>query len=293
MQPPPAIHVSIGCGGVLGMGLLGACEVLAKRGVFQQAKCVGGMSVGGILALLVTMKSNLKALRTELIEKDWSMYRDTLDPFSIYDKCGLLAGNRIMQTVQQHAGIPYTYTFADHYKQTGKRLVIGAYNLTEKKMEFFDHVSAPNLSVLKAVRMGIGVPYLFAPTVHNDNIYIDGAIKYNTPLRYMRHLDPTALHVVVKVRKTHQPCTPLELNLYNYSCMLARAVVAVDDRVDGDVDIAINTFEYGSFDFNLVKEQRELLHRLGTIAAKACVRDDTSQLFGYRYAEVAMENTST
>jgi predicted acylesterase/phospholipase RssA len=266
------VAIAIGAGGVLGCGLLGACQVLQRKGYVARARCIGGVSVGAIIALFLSLNVDLDSLGKDLVERSWKEFKDILDPFSMYEQCGLMKGDKILEYVAQHTSLLRPgMTFRDIFKLTQKQLVVGAYNLTKQRTEWFDTRQTPDMSVMLAIRMSMAVPYLFTPCKYKGQVYIDGGIRCTTPCRYLRHCDPEAKMIIVKRQISEENKLSCELSLYRYSAMLAQSLMLgrKEEYEEEDTVIEVNMFNYGVFDFGLERDERLLLYKLGSIAAEA------------------------
>jgi NTE family protein len=98
---------------------------------------------------------------------------------------GLETGNKIQLFIRlllkKKTGID-DITFLQLYKNTGKHLVITATCLNDRKLELFDYINSPHLSIAKAIRMSISLPFIMQPVQYNNKLYIDGGILNNFPL---------------------------------------------------------------------------------------------------------------
>ena len=75
-------------------------------------------------------------------------------------------------------------TFIDIAKRLGKNLVITVSNLTKEKTEYFSVDTVPDMSVLLALRISCSIPFVFTPVSYNDNMYVDGGLYQNFPIKY-------------------------------------------------------------------------------------------------------------
>ncbi|GHV50401.1 hypothetical protein AGMMS49579_03930 [Spirochaetia bacterium] len=75
-------------------------------------------------------------------------------------------------------------TFEDHYKLTGKVLVIISYNMTKTQSEELSVFTKPHLSIYKALHMTSSLPIINNPIIEENEKYIDGMICDNFPIRF-------------------------------------------------------------------------------------------------------------
>lgn len=73
-------------------------------------------------------------------------------------------------------------TFEEHYKITGVRLVVCAFNLTTCKSEIFSYQETPTVSCIKALELSSNLPFIFETKKLRHNIYLDGGFYNNFPV---------------------------------------------------------------------------------------------------------------
>lgn len=179
-------HLVISGGGLKGIAFLGTLECLQRhdRLNFDTIHTFAGSSAGSILSVMlvcgftvaeifkVAYDVNVK----ELIDIDFS---------KLSSHFGVESGEKfleIFQSVLTKKGIHPDITLRELHNLTGKHLIITA-TCIGKGVEYFDHVTEPDLSVLLAVRMSIGIPLVLTAVKYKGNYYVDGGVLDNMPIK--------------------------------------------------------------------------------------------------------------
>jgi NTE family protein len=98
-------------------------------------------------------------------------------------------GNYVMELmgklIADKTGNP-DYTLEDLYKDKNITLVIVATNMSEKKSVYFypgnPVAKFSNIPIRKAIRMSMGIPFLFEPCVYEGDLFVDGGLLDSYPL---------------------------------------------------------------------------------------------------------------
>ena len=148
---------------------------------YTSMKLFAGSSIGSVISLLLSIgmkpieiyskfvKINME-ISIEKVPNTFGMLKT--DIFSNIEK--------IM--ISKYGFIP---TLKQLYDITGKIFICTAYNLSKHKGEYFDYLSFPDLSSIKAIEMSCNIPLLFGKMEYNGNLYIDGAFFDKCPIKYV------------------------------------------------------------------------------------------------------------
>ncbi len=171
-------------GGVRGVAYVGVFKKLQEMDILQNIKTVCGVSIGSIFGLLHIIGYTSDELREELLRTDFMAFKSTsIKHLSSY--FGIDSGKGIIKWVEvmmEKKGFPKTINFEQLYKRTGKDLQVLATQLNTYQLVKFTFDSFPKLKVIKAIKMSISLPLIFAATRYNGNIYVDGGIMNNYPI---------------------------------------------------------------------------------------------------------------
>jgi predicted acylesterase/phospholipase RssA len=167
-------------------------------GAARLAQLVAQQKASGILALLLQLDLPpvAKALLGEghLMKYLAFLPRD-MGLFSGAAARILLEGILREAAVKKKGGLPSTYanmSFDTHWKTFGKELLVTGTNLRSGKTQLFSRTATPYFPVADAVRISMGLPWVFKPYVitrQGDDkdppcgVYVDGGVWNNLPFR--------------------------------------------------------------------------------------------------------------
>ncbi len=248
MGPPDTLVFS--GGGPDGVAYVGCVRWLEDRGVLEGEKIrtVVGCSAGAIVALMVALRMTSREM------EDWvrrgvasgDLTEVAVDGLLLLaDRLGVDDGERIVGALRSllrergllvprapgaggEGGAEATdVTFLELAKATGRDLQVGAACLEDSRGVLLSVDSTPGLGVLKAVRMSISVPLLFAPVAHEGRTYVDGGLFDYCPTAHIER--SRAATSTLAVRISVPPVPPrgpgVPLDFVSYALMLARAVM--------------------------------------------------------------------
>jgi predicted acylesterase/phospholipase RssA len=171
--PNGPINLSLSGSGALYPAFIGTFWALADNGI--EIAELSATSGGAVIAAGISsgMKPGPDMIR---LVKETLPYRAKLfDPsWEAIKNWGLCKGDRIQAELARWL-VP---TFSD---LTGPPLHIIGANILKRRKKIFSSTTTPNMSLSQAVRISIGLPFLFAPVQLEDGLYIDGGIALNAP----------------------------------------------------------------------------------------------------------------
>ena len=59
------------------------------------------------------------------------------------------------------------------------------------------HKTYPDLSLYKAIRMSISIPFYFTPVEYNGNLYVDGGCVDDFPLHKFKHKIDNVIGILI------------------------------------------------------------------------------------------------
>lgn len=144
-----------------------------------------GVSAGCIFGLLYI----LGYTSTELTEIFLSLNFKNLKKIKIMNLVstyGLDTGEKIMEflsDLMEKKNFNKEMTLLELFNKTKIDFQIMVTNLNSYSYEKFNYITKPNLKVLDAIRMTISLPFIFSINKLEENIYIDGGIIENYPIK--------------------------------------------------------------------------------------------------------------
>jgi predicted acylesterase/phospholipase RssA len=190
-------------GGVKGIAYVGVFKKLKEMGVNIKEVCT--VSVGSIMGLLYVLGYEFDELVKEMKDRNMDNLRD-INIGNFLNKYGIDSGKNIIKWIEdliERKGYNKTITFMEMYKETGIKYRVLATNLNKYESVIFDYTSCPNMKVTRAIRMSIGIPFVFTVQKYKGDVYVDGAIVNNYPIDlYMNKLENVlGMNVVTSVER--------------------------------------------------------------------------------------------
>jgi len=187
---PRLFHTLIFSGGAMkGIAYIGALKALeelqTEKTICIDAKRVYAVSIGSMFAFLYCLGYTHFELEEEILSKEFNDLKNIkFDTF--LKRYGLDTGKQIVswiETLVLKKGFSKDLSFNDLWTQRGIDLHIFATNLNKYKQVDFNYHSHPNMKIIKAIRMSIGIPLIFGVEKYKGDIYIDGGIINNYPIK--------------------------------------------------------------------------------------------------------------
>jgi NTE family protein len=181
------MYLAFGACGIKAISYIGCIKAIEKFIKKEDIEGCIGCSSGSITSLLYILGYNSDELWEIMSKIDIMNYTD--DNFErLFNQWGLDDGSKIVRLFsaicKQKCSDIDTLTFNDLYKKTGKELVIVGSNITDSCVEYFNHITTPDMLVLRAMRISISIPYKFVPVKWNGSLYVDGAVYNTYPVNY-------------------------------------------------------------------------------------------------------------
>jgi NTE family protein len=180
--------------GIAYIGALKRLEELQRDSeIILNIHKIYAVSIGSMFAFLYTLGYSHRELEQEILDKNFDHLKNIkFDNF--LKRYGLDTGDEItnwIETLVIKKGYSKDITFNELYKHSGIDLHIFATNLNRYKQEDFNYTTTPRMKVIRAIRMSIGIPLIFGIQKYRGNVYIDGGIINNYPIKTLdkRELD--------------------------------------------------------------------------------------------------------
>lgn len=152
---------------------VGAVKAMVESG--HQIEEVCGVSGGAIVAAAIASGYKVDDL-VKLVKQTLPAKNDLIDIslWSLLTKWGLIKGEKIEKMFEKFL----VKTFAD--VKVPLKIVVA--NVNTGAPEFLSKETTPNLSIAKAVRASMAIPFVFCPVKLGQNTYVDGGWVSNFPI---------------------------------------------------------------------------------------------------------------
>lgn len=176
------VNVAFSGSGLLYPTFIGALLCLDDHGI--DIAEISGTSGGSIIAAAYASGLQPRDQIVELAKNSLPFWNWLIDPsIRVFKNLGLIKGNKIQAVLEKN----FIKTLGD----AKIPLYITTSNVSKKKLRIFSSKTDPLFSTSLAVRTSIAVPIVFAPTIIDNESYVDGGILLNLPVDVFKNNLPT------------------------------------------------------------------------------------------------------
>ncbi|KAB7670125.1 patatin-like phospholipase family protein [Bacillus sp. B1-b2] len=272
-------------GGIKGLALVGAFEVIEQRG-FQFSR-LAGTSAGSIVAALIAAKYTSEEIAKLLEELDLQTFMDErrlLIPFPLakwfflYWKLGLYKGEELEKWIEDKLARKGIKTFSDLPHQSlrfvASDITNGALLILPDDLPKYG-LNPHTFSVAKAIRMSCSLPYFFEPvsigSKQNKSLIVDGGVLSNFPMWLFDQENVLKTRPVLGIKLSHNLKDHPKHQIHNaidlFGAMFETMKDAHDSRYISRKHekniIFVPTEGVLATEFTLTKEDQEKLIQLG------------------------------
>lgn len=280
-------------GGVKGIGLVGAYNVIEQKG--YKPENVAGTSAGAIVGALIVAGYTAAEMKTKMDQLDYNRFKDkgTLDRFPVFGPLisllaekGIYEGDFFEQWIRDllwEKGVRY---FGDLIRQNYEeerykyRLNLITSDITNERLVVLPQgiarygIQPERLEVAKAVRMSMSIPIFFEPVIINRTYFVDGGILSNFPIWLFDSVEPPAWPTfgIKLIEPDYGQPNDIEGPLDLVKAMISTMMEAHDKmHVENDDihrTIGVPTGGVRTTEFDISREKSERLYANGVKAAE-------------------------
>jgi len=290
-------------GGVKGIGLVGAAEVLDKAG--YSFRRIAGTSAGAIVGSLLASRMPMDQLVELMQTIDYTKFRDenALDHIGIVGKAaslvfrrGIYQGDYLHQWLSRQLAERGIHTFAD-LKLTEAwaqklppeqryKLVVIASDITQGRLIRFpwDYRKCYGLDpdtqpVADAVRASMSIPFFYKPFKLNRKLLVDGGMLSNFPIDlFDTTSDWPTFGLKLSARSSALTHANPTSNTYEFVTAMLETLTSAHDQMHIDSPstqkrtIFIDTFDIKATNFSITPQQQRALYQSGGTEASAFIK---------------------
>lgn len=176
-------------GSLKGIAQMGALHYLEKIGILGNITTYAGTSAGAVICAVLSLGYRPSEIYHFFMNIDMSKM-SKINAYNFFNKLGLDDGKRFNLVIKKYftnKSVNPKITFAEHYKMTGKELIITGTCVNDKKVHYFSWKTAPDMRIIDALRISISVPILYTPRKHAGKVFVDGGCIDNYPISMFSH----------------------------------------------------------------------------------------------------------
>jgi NTE family protein len=200
-------------GGTRGIYYLGLMKYFENYGInTSDFKNLVGSSIGSFFISAIALGYSSEELKEYAISiLDYSRLK-SLNILNFLDNLGFDEGDKLEHNIKRMIRNKIgnkSITLLELYEKYDKNLTIPTVCLSTRELIFLNKDTHPHVKLWKAIRMSLGVPFLFKPFLYKGNYYIDGGLKNNFPIDLYNTIDTLGVCITSK-KKEHNSFFNLE-----------------------------------------------------------------------------------
>jgi predicted acylesterase/phospholipase RssA len=178
-------------GGHLGFIELGALYHLEKEQFWdrKKVKSIYATSIGTVIAVLIAVNLDWDIINDYMIKRPWDKIFEIKSThiFQLFDTNGIYDENISLQFIKpilDALDLPQDISLKDFFEITKIEINFFSFNFTLCETIKINYINFPDLPLYKAIYMSCCVPIFFKPFIWNEEVYIDGGMESNYPIKY-------------------------------------------------------------------------------------------------------------
>lgn len=267
-------------GGVKGVAYSGVFASLQSRRKLSDIENVLGVSAGAIAAVFLAIGMTSNEIEYALREIEFDSFKDDSfgvlrDLYRFIFRYGKNKGDFftlwLEDIIEAYTG-DRNCTFQDLANvPNSKNLFVAATSVEKGEQVVFCKDTSPDLSISKAVRMSMSIPFFFVPVEYDNDLYVDGGVLNNFPINFFDRkykaeetlgvrLDTTNEINKIKDYK-HKNIAQYSTSLFNiiYNNLQNKHI----SKRDWAKTIVVDCGETSATDFGLTNSEKEKLVQSG------------------------------
>ena len=178
-------------GGVRCVASLGVLQHLSENGRLTNLSEIRAGS-GGTLASFIYLIEPNKQKQLELLKYVGGKEIMVVDLINLPINYSLLNNSGFVSILYEILKNEYgleDISFIEMYNKSKIHFKVYVFNIDERRLEYFDHVKNPKLSVVTAICASCAIPIIFPPVKIGGSMYIDAGIKIRSSVPLDEDID--------------------------------------------------------------------------------------------------------
>lgn len=254
-------------GGIFGFCLCGSLQILKDYQLINNVKNILGVSVGGLIALMLCLSYTIDEIYTFSFHIDLvkliNLQENSLSNIMI--QFGFDSGDKfikILKMIIRKKMGKENVTFLELFQKTGKKLILVGSNLTTRRHDILNHENTPDMYLWQGVRITCGFPLLFKPYIYQGYHYVDGGnSKYNA--NYFNDFQKT-IGINLEISQNFLfPNDSLEQVILNMMYLPFKNLRYLNYNRDNSIEIDTGSLDLNCIDFKISDYIKKKLYYLG------------------------------
>ena len=181
---------------------VGFIKALNEHDLLKNITSVIGTSSGALIAVLCVLNFTYNEIEEIVLKINTANLKNinSENIINFFSDYGIDDGKNFERIIKIILNIKVkneNITFKELYEITNKKLIITATCVNSMDIEFFDHISTPDISIIKVLLMSISIPIIFKPVKLDNKYYVDGGMISHYPIDYFKDYKDETLGVLV------------------------------------------------------------------------------------------------
>ena len=240
-------------GGVKSASYIGALNSLFSHIPKEQITHYVGTSSGGIFSVLLAIGYSCNELQKILMKYDFKQLLNDMNYDDVICNYGISEGEYIAKFYTELLEIKNcNITFAELYNKIKIKITITITNFTAQHVEYWNHETTPNNTLLAAMLATSRVPIFFTPYQYNNNLYLDGGVINNYPINYVENeLDNAIGFCLMEKRNPDNIKNLVNYMMYVFALTCNSNIILLNQNyIKKTIFIHIDDVDFMDFDIN-------------------------------------------
>ena len=184
-------HLVLSGGGPIGLVQWGVLQKLTQKQIinYNNIETIYATSIGCIIGIIYSLNFEMSWIDDFFIKRPWQNIINftSSDYLNLMQTKGLLDEDFLIKCYKPiflTKNIDINITLKEFYDLTNKDIHLFTANINNFCKEDINYKTHPNIKLITAVNMSIGIPILVKPVYYNNCFYLDGGFFINNPINY-------------------------------------------------------------------------------------------------------------
>ena len=174
-------------GGIKGSMYIGMLKYLEENDIIlEYINEITGTSIGAFIGMLLILGYTSRELEEIFLSLNFEDLKD-VSLVNLETNYGFASGIKLSNLIKKLISdkkFDSDINLRALHAKSGVSLVVCGYNVNKKTSVFFDVYSTPDIPVHLAILISMSIPILFCAVKHKGDLYTDGGIVCNLPVKY-------------------------------------------------------------------------------------------------------------
>jgi len=249
-------------GGINGIIYIGIFKYLETNKQLKYINNFVGSSIGAIINTLICIGYSSQELENFILSFKLDLIKN-INIENIFTNYGIDNGHKleiILKCFIRNKLKVDDITLYELYQKTFKTNTIITTCLNDKKIIYLNHITHPNLNIIKALLMTSCIPLYFNPIKYNNKYYIDGCVLNHFGINFFKKNDNSIFGVLLNENKN-------TININSFEFYIASIIELILTNTDikyyNDPNILVIDYQYSVLNLDISNDNKNKMIDLG------------------------------